>query len=375
MPTPPMTEETMRDALRLVDEFGSISEAARQVGMPRGTLQKRVNKAKRAGLHLSPGAHSAMEGAGLNGVEIKGGWRRVQHEDGSFDTVRWSAPSAEETRDFVEAIQEVLGDIKPLPPVTVTSHAAGKGVCNFVPLADLHLGGEYGNPEYEEQLNDLIDRTISRLPPAEKAHVIELGDLLDANDHKGLTPGGANPCDVVRDDHWGNMKLGLRIMDRVIQRLMPNHAQIEVDMVRGNHDETAYMGILMGLIERYRDNPQVKINDSIADYRIIVWGECGILPNHGDKAKWEALRDVWITDFADEWAATKTQRIILTAHFHSLKVQELAGVTCEGCRSTAKGNRYVHLNGWRSKRGLCAITLHKTEGEIDRTPSILRKAA
>lgn len=339
------------------------------------TFKRHVKEAMNSGLHLSQGAQGAMESAGLNGVEIKGGWRRVQHEDGSFDTVRWSAPEVYESGEFLNAIAEALEDVKPLPPISVATPEGGKDVCNFLPLADLHCGSEYGNPEYETQLNDLIDRVVSRLPSAEKAVVIDLGDLLDANDHKGVTPASGNNCDVVRYDHFGQLKMGIRVMKRAIYRLAERHKEVEVHMMRGNHDETSYMAVLLALIEHFADSSQVKIVDSVDDYRVISWGECGIFPNHGDKAKWEALRDIWITDFADEWAAAKAQRIILTAHFHSLKVQELAGVTCEGCRSTAKGTRYVHLNGWRSKRGLCAITLHKTEGEIDRTPSLLRKAA
>lgn len=367
-----MTYETMREALRLVEEHGSVTAAARATDTPRTTLDHQVKKAKAAGLHLQldGGKFSIPHKHTVKGVSvlldesgnIKGQWVKTQ-----------STPEDDDSR--LEAIKEAVEDVAPLPPIAVKASDGGKDVCNFFPLADLHCGGEYGNPEYEAQLNDLIDRVVSRLPPAEKAVVVDLGDLLDANDHKGTTPASGNNCDVIRDDHFGQLKMAIRVMKRVIYRLAETHPLVEVHMMRGNHDETAYMGVMLALGEHFRESDHVKVIESVDDYRVISWGQCAIFPNHGDRAKWEQLRDIWVTDFADEWAAAKVQRLIWTAHFHSLKSQELAGVTCEGHRSTAKGNRYVHLQGWRSKRGLCAVTLHKTEGEIDRTPSILRKSA
>lgn len=325
---------------------------------------------------LDPELLRILDERGLTDLKgLHSGWLIEKDKNGAGESLYFYLGPDQERIDFADAVREALSDISPLPKIKPTPKKGGKDVCNVLPLADLHCGTEYGNPEYEAQLKDLIDRVVSRLPPAEKAVVIDLGDLLDANDHKGVTPASGNNCDVVRDDFYGQLKLAIRIMKHAIYRLAETHKKVEVHMMRGNHDETAYMGVLLALIEHFGNSKHVKIIDSVDDYRVIMWGECGIFPNHGDKAKFEQLRDVWIADFADEWAAAKAQRIILTAHFHSLKVQELAGATGEGCRSTAKGTRYVHLNGWRSKRGLCAITLHKTEGEIDRTPSILRKAA
>lgn len=356
-------------------------DIAYQLGISLQAVKARLERAraarKRVGAEkqqsLDPEIASRLVDRGLTDLRgLHSGWVKENREDGTGESLYFYLGPDQERIDFAEAVRDVLSDIEPLAPISVPP-LVGEDCCNLLPLADLHCGGEYGNPEYEAKLIDLIDRIASRLPPAEKAVVVELGDLLDANDHKGVTPASGNNCDVVRDDHFGQMKMAIRVMTHAIRRLAESHREVEVHMMRGNHDETSFMGVMLALGAFFKDSDHVNIIESVDDYRVIDWGECAVFPNHGDRAKWDALRDVWVTDFADEWAAAKVCRLIWTAHFHSLKSQELAGVTCVGHRSTAKGNRYVHLNGWRSKRGICAVTLHKTEGEVDYTPSFIRK--
>jgi hypothetical protein len=50
-------------------------------------------------------------------------------------------------------------------------------------------------------------------------------------------------------------------MKRVIYRLAETHKEVEVHMMRGNHDETAYMGVLLALVEHFRSSKHVNIID------------------------------------------------------------------------------------------------------------------
>lgn len=374
-------KETHREVIHLREQLGlsrkqiakrlGISESATKFRLQRARAARNKEIAERKG-GMDPNVVGYLEDKGFSDLSgIADGWIIHRDDEGNGHSIRFKTPGGGEV-DLAAAMRDVFAEVEPLPPIVVPK-LVGEELCNFVPLADLHCGGEYGNPEYEAKLIDLIDRIVSRLPEAEKAVVVELGDLLDANDHKGVTPGSGNNCDVIRDDHFGQLKMAQRVMLHAIRRLAETHSEVEVHMMRGNHDETSFMAVLMALSAWFKDCPHVNIIDSVNDYRVIEWGECAVFPNHGDKAKWEALRDVWVTDFADEWARAKACRLIWTAHFHSLKSQELAGVTCVSHRSTAKGNRHVHVNGWRSKRGICAVTLHKTEGEVDYTPSFIRQ--
>ena len=358
----------------------SRKKIAEALGVSVRTVKDRLERARYARQRVAAEKHQSLDpeiasrlaSRGLTDLRgLHSGWLIDKDDNGAGQSLYFYLGPDQERIDFAEAVRNVLADIEPLAPISVPP-LIGADCCNLLPLADLHCGGEYGNEEYEAKLIDLIDRIVSRLPPAEKAVVVELGDLLDANDHKGVTPASGNNCDVVRDDHFGQMKMAIRVMTHAIRRLAETHAEVEVHMMRGNHDETSFMGVMLALGAFFKDSAHVNIIESVEDYRVIEWGGCAVFPNHGDRAKWEQLRDVWVTDFADQWAAAKVCRLIWTAHFHSLKSQELAGVTCVGHRSTAKGNRYVHLNGWRSKRGICAVTLHKTEGEVDYTPSFIR---
>ena len=370
-----------KEALHLKDVKGlSRKQVAERMGRSERSAKYLLERARAAlkresaqkQQSLDPEIMQRLASQGLTDLRgLHSGWLIDKNDEGSGSSLYFYLGPDQERIDFADAVRDVLSDIEPLAPISVPP-LVGADCCNLLPLADLHCGGEYGNPEYEAKLIQLIDRIVSRLPPAEKAVVVELGDLLDANDHKGVTPASGNNCDVVRDDHFGQMKMAIRVMKHAIHRLAETHAEVEVHMMRGNHDETSFMGVLLALGAFFKDSPHVNIIETVDDYRVIEWGGCAVFPNHGDRAKWEALRDVWVADFPDEWAKAKVCRLIWTAHFHSLKSQVLAGVTCTGHRSTAKGNRYVHLNGWRSKRGICAVTLHKTEGEVDYTPSFIR---
>ena len=46
MPTPPLSDETLLETLRIVFQHGNVSEAARALGIPRPTLQGRYAQAK-----------------------------------------------------------------------------------------------------------------------------------------------------------------------------------------------------------------------------------------------------------------------------------------------------------------------------------------
>ena len=50
MPTPPLSRELMQQAVNAIAEFGTITEAARALGLPRNTVNARYLRAKAAGI-------------------------------------------------------------------------------------------------------------------------------------------------------------------------------------------------------------------------------------------------------------------------------------------------------------------------------------
>ena len=69
MPTPKMTDELCLAALEAVKTYGTVTEAALAMGIPRGTMDSRVKEAKhRFGNELERGHGNAPDGWRVKGT-------------------------------------------------------------------------------------------------------------------------------------------------------------------------------------------------------------------------------------------------------------------------------------------------------------------
>lgn len=369
----PATQNQL-EALRVYRECGdNATKAARILGKAPRTVQDQVRKAlKWETVDSDIGVQAGMAATGIGISTIKGGWEIRQTKDpvtGEIrrSSVRYSVPDQPvDPGDLADAIKDALSDIIPRQSVPMLPQGLPEDLCNFIPLCDLHVGGEYGDPKYLEVVHDSITQLVAGLPAATKAVLLDMGDLLDANDHHGLTPASGNECDVIRENHLKNTVDAMNIMRHAIELLLETHDEVEVHLLRGNHDETAYIGVMVALATYYRNVSQVNIVLSDDNFRVIEWGLCAVFPHHGDKAKWEALKDVFADQFSDAWARAKFWRFIWTAHVHHDKQRELGGAIAEHFRTLAKPNNWAQMKGLFARGSIQAVTLHKTLGETDR---------
>ena len=173
-------------------------------------------------------------------------------------------------------------------------------------------------------------------------------------------------ADAIRDDHLGNTHTAIRLMKHAIYRLLETHQEVDVHLIRGNHDDTAYFAVLLALAEHYTLNDRVRIvvpeTPEGEEFRVVSWGQCAFFPHHGDKAKPGVLKDVWADQFPDEWAAAKIWRLIPTAYFHHLKAEDLGGAHWRQFRTIHRPNRWARLQGLFSYASLCALTVHRDRG-------------
>src|SRR5690606_17962045 len=102
------------------------------------------------------GQRAAISAAGLSHETARHGWRVVQHEDGSRDSVFWRREDAneQEPEDVIERIADRLAVVKPVvvPPYEGT---ARDDLLNFLPLFDVHLSmrvGDYGTAQAVNRL-------------------------------------------------------------------------------------------------------------------------------------------------------------------------------------------------------------------------------
>ena len=378
MKTPEILKE-QTTCLALKQQGKSREEIAKATGLSFVQVKRRLAGASKAA-RLDPKIlhHLHKEGvtdlAGLHSGYV---FLRNEEDNKKSSSLYFYLGPDEDRIDFAEAVKEVLSEVVVLPPIDQPRwEAEATDLANWFFLADLHVGGDYGDQHLSRDFEYTIDDLIRRMPKAERAVMFELGDLLDANDHKGVTPGSGNPCDTIRDNHFGNTLEALRLMKYAAYRLLQTHQEVEIYMVRGNHDETSFMSVLIGLMEHFRDNPRIKIfipsTPEEEEFFVVQWGECACLPNHGDKCKPETLKEVFTDEFPDEYAQAKAYRLIATGHYHKAMTNTLGLVEHRQFGTIHKRNRWARQKFAPSRGQMSVITVHKTLGLQDETISPIK---
>ena len=346
----------------------NLNQTARDLGKSKSTVRELIKKALLwEEAEDSPGHIEALVATGLDVGIAKHGWRIVvDPTTGSRNSVFWKSTQPDiDPVNLAEILKDALEAVIPLAPISYPNDLP-QDLCNFIPLADLHIGGQYGDPQYLTEVKEAVEKLIQKLPKAKKAVLIDMGDLLDANDHKALTPASGNDCDVIRENHLKNTLDALEIMKLAALRLAETHEEVEIHFLRGNHDETAYIAVMVALDALFKSMPRITVVLTDDDFRVIPWGLCCVFPHHGDKAKWDDLKNVFSDQFPDAWAAAKYWRFVWTAHVHHDKQRELIGAVGEHFRTLSTPNRWAKLKCLFARGGIQAVTLHKTDGEVSR---------
>jgi len=375
----PYNEQVLREQIACLAaaNAGKLSmEIAEETGLSIHQVKRRLAGARKRE-RLDPELADQLAKRGITDLAgLHSGWLMEKGETGSGHSLYFYLGPDEDKISFADAVIEALGDIPRLlpiaPPASPDFHTQAKDHATWLALADLHVGADYGNDGYEALFLKVIDNLIARLPPAEHAVLFELGDLLDANDHKGVTPKSGNMLDVKRRDQLTYTRTAIRMMKWAMYRLLETHQTVEVHFIKGNHDETAHFAVLLALSEHFADNPRIKFVITDAEFRVVSWGLCAAFPHHGDTLNWVQLKDVFSDEFADEWAVAKAHRLIMTAHFHHDRRRDLVGATGEHYRTTQAPSDWARSRGFLSRGSLTAMTVHKTDGEQFRTIANVR---
>lgn len=372
-----MTGKTFEQQEQQIAEMVAAGMSQRRIselmGISRNAVQRRIISGKKRA-SLDPELLRRLEEKGLTDLgSLHSGWLLDKDENGSGSSLYFMIGKDEEKISFADAVVDSLTDIPRLLPIDLlpSRAVADEDVANWIALADLHLGGHYGDPKNEEDFVYAMGDVIQRLPKAKHAVLVELGDLFEANDHKGVTPTSGNILDVKRHEFLETTKLAIRLMRWTVYRLLETHQTVEVHFIKGNHDPTAYMSVALALQAHFELNTRVQFVITEDEFRVISWGECAAFPHHGHSLTWAALKDVWADQFADAWAAAKMHRLIMTAHKHTGKKEELVGCIAEQFQTLHRPNIWAKSKGFFSRGSLTAMTVHKNRGEIGRITSNL----
>lgn len=372
MPTPKLsdtlTDEDCREILRLWVKHGEKRSAAEESGMDEGAFARRLEVAR------------ARETS--DGYKVKGTSTLYDAKTGEAK-LQWVKTDADKERQqslFKEAIAALAKD---LPRVTIKPPKPATGdLMAIYPVGDHHIGmlswdketgADYDLKIAESLLIGATDHLVKATPDCDEAAVIFLGDILHQDGMEAVTPEHKNQLDA--DSRFGKMvQVAIRSMRYLIEAAARKHLKVRVIVEIGNHDVSSAIFLMHVFANIYENDPRITVDTSPMLFHYIRFGQNLVGVHHGHKVKAEKLPLVMAADRAADWGET-SYRYWYTGHVHHESVKDFTGCRVESFRVLAAPDAYAAQMGYRAKRDMKAIVLHKEFGEVARytvTPEMLR---
>lgn len=269
----------------------------------------------------------------------------------------------------IEGARDDLGRVEPIASPAVCDDE----LLTIYPVGDPHAGlyswreetgSHFDLAEFERINRAAIDRLVASTPASALALFNDKGDTTHADNSKNRTPRSGHELDV-HGRHGEVMRVSVRVKRYQIARLLEKHAKVIVRIDPGNHDPESALHLALVLEALYENEPRVEVITSPNPYWYYLFGRNLIGTCHGDGAKGKDLPSVMAHD-AREWWGQAEYCLWLVGHVHHKDIKEYTGCTVEYMRTLAAPDHYSHAAGYRSRRTLEAITLHRTDAEVER---------
>lgn len=268
-----------------------------------------------------------------------------------------------------EALAREVPRVEPVKP----SGAWLKDLMACYPIGDGHLGmyswaGETG----EDWDLSIAERThvgamatlVDGAPAAEDALVVNLGDWLHYDSMAAVTPTSGHQLDA--DSRPNKMiRVAAATLRTCIDLALRKHRRVRVLCAIGNHDPIGAQWLAQVLAAAYEKEPRVSVDQTAGVFQYVEHGKCLIGVHHGHKVKPAALPGVMATDQAEAWGKAR-HRYWWLGHVHHQRVFEFPGCMVESFNTLAARDAYAYSGGWRSRRQMQCIVLHREHGEVAR---------
>lgn len=383
------------DALR---QHGSISAAASALNITRSSLRCRLKAAGLSdediqgmlrGVAATVGAHrrgidpAIAEGMRKLGTQIVPGvgWIKTKPTDDQPGYSFMVKPQEQTPEEIAATIRAAFEQMEPAEPV-VAPEQVHADACALIPLMDVHLGmlawgKETGAEDYDVNLalSDMrhaFAKVLARTPPAARGVLLIGGDFFHADDNRAETPQSRHRLDV--DGRFLRVvRAGIAIIAETIERMLSQFGELVVRVLRGNHDPHAHVMLTVALIERYRNEPRVTIDDDARDLFMMQWGRSAIFGHHGDRGKPDQMLR-YLCDVAPFWSETR-HRYLLTGHVHHDAAKDFGPLRWESLRAFCPPDAYAAGMGYGARRALQALTFDKRDGLVLRAIDPIERGA
>lgn len=359
-----MSDELAFEAVDLVRQHGSISAAARALGVPRPTFNHRYNVGVQRTAAL--GVEEPYLIRGTSTLFDSEGKAKLQWVKTKEDDKRRMAM-------ILAAIDKRCENITPRPPIAVDALTTpSEELCNLVTLTDCHVGALAWDREAgedwdlniaREQLTRSFIGMIHSMPAAGTCIINQLGDFLHTDGLVPATPAHGHILDA--DSRFQKMvEYAVDILEDIIAAALTRHNRVHVIMAEGNHDESSSVWLRVMFKRLFRDEPRITVEDTPLPYYAYQHGQVMLAFHHGHKLKPAALPAWFAAKYSRMWGDT-TARFGHSGHQHHLHEKDEMGMRWLQHPTLAASDAYSARGGWLSPREAIGIT-YDLEGEASR---------
>jgi hypothetical protein len=361
VPTPKLSDEKCREALELWTQYGEYSAAARSLGLSDNAFTNRVNQARARGMDAG------------DGYRVKGTSTLYDAQTGEAK-LQWVKTDTDKERQqslFKEAIAALA---KNLPRVVIRPpKPTTDALMAIYPVGDHHLGmlawDKETGTDYDLEISEnlLIAATnylVKATPNCDECAVIFLGDFMHYDGMEPVTPEHKNQLDA--DSRFPKMvQVAIRTMRYLIEAAAKKHLRVRVIVEIGNHDIASSIFLMQVFANIYENDDRISVDTSPMLFHYIRFGKNLIGVHHGHKAKADKLPLIMAADRSQDWGQTSF-RYWYTGHIHHDTTKDYTGCRVESFRVLAAPDAWTSQMGYRQKRDMKAIVLHKEFGEVAR---------
>lgn len=391
------TIEDMRQTIAAIEHYGSISGAARAMGLARQTVQSRYKIALTAARQGKLGTDAVIPGFEISRVSEGPRGKTIEQRpergdvfempsthglgkmtvavgpDGRVER-QWlrATPGAIDYDAFADRLYEKYSAIDfKLPEIPEPKESADANL-NFVGLGDLHyglrisgreVGGEDWGIEkadrlYRRAFGDLMGETT----PAKQCVLMVGGDVTHQNDGTNRTPNSGHILDV--DGTFTDAVEAAQefILEAALMAAQV-HQEVEVAFIKGNHDEESITAVGSFLRGAFRGHNRITVTPPRKRTWVRQHGLTMLACAHGDKMKPALLPGFMAAEHPDMWGATRF-RYGHTFHVHhkTKQVDEMHGVCLVTHQCPAPRDSWHYYMAFLSGRSFEATTYHMQKG-------------
>mgnify|MGYP003641108733 FL=1 len=367
--------DRQREVIDAVISQGSASKAAQLLKVNRRSVDKMINRLEEKAARGGIAPHRDLTHQTAAGFETK----RVStayKEDGTV-ALQWhiQEPQKKSLKDrlalMIEGIKDDLSGFK--SPVKGPDKVNSDYLAMYI-LGDHHFGmladsetklddDDWDVKIASQVLLESTDRLAQRVGDAELGVLLNVGDFFHADSSKNETTNGTR-VDV--DTRIGKtFKLGGRLFQILIDKMLVTHKRVIVINVRGNHDSDMACHLSSCLELLYDKEPRVEVLQNYSKFIHLQWHNNLFVFHHGDRIKHEQILQAVIKNLDDEWSQSKNRYCHL-GHIHHHTAREISTMHFEHFGSLTSTDQWHSDSGYGSERSMTAIVYHKDSGEDSR---------